>query len=128
MPADPPARGADAAAADALPEFDIRRDFVEVSMDLTRLVAAFGPDMLLHVPRRFRGAPNALTARELLSAGAAALPGFVAELATTDRLRRIAYRVEGRSEGAFVEGMRVLVRELLIEPRVPPLRTGGGGG
>lgn len=98
-------------------ELDIRRDFVEVSMDLARLVSAFGPDMLLQVPRSFRGARNALTARELISVHAARAPGFVAELRTADPLRRIAFRVEGAREQDFLDAMRSVVREVLIEPR-----------
>ncbi|GGG31381.1 hypothetical protein GCM10010964_19140 [Caldovatus sediminis] len=98
-------------------EFEIRRDFVEVSMDLARLVAAFGPDMLLQVPAAFRGARNALTARELISLHAARAPGFVAELPTADPLRRIAFRVEGAREQGFLDAMRAVVREVLIEPR-----------
>lgn len=105
-----------AASTDAL-AFDIRRDFVEVSMDLTRLIAAFGPDMLMQVPRSFRGAGNALTVRALLSRHAAALPGFVAELPSADPLRRIAFRVEGARETAFTDGMRALVHDVLIQPR-----------
>ncbi len=115
---DPGAAGAAAgAAADLSLALDIRRDFVEVSLDLARLIAAFGPDMLLQVPRQFRGRRNALTARELLSAHAATLPGFVAELPTADRLRRIAFRVDGAREQPFLDAMRLLVREVLIEPR-----------
>jgi hypothetical protein len=107
---------------------EIRRDFVEVSMDLARLVSAFGPDMLMHVPRRFRGAPNQLGVRDLLSARAADLPGFVAELQVPDRLRRVAFRVDGAAEAAFLEGLRKLVNELLLEARHAVLRPGVRGG
>lgn len=86
-------------------------------MDLARLVAAFGPDMLLQVPAEFRGARNTLTARALISAHAARAPGFVAELRTGDPLRRIAFRIEGAREQDFLDAMRRIVREVLIEPR-----------
>jgi hypothetical protein len=99
------------------PEIEVRRDFVEISMDLARLVAAFGPDMLLQVPALFRGARNALTARDLISLHAAGAPGFVAELRTADPLRCIAFRVAGAREQEFLDAMRAVVREVLIEPR-----------
>ncbi len=43
-----------AAAAPLFDPVGVRRDFVEVSMDLSRLVEALGPDILFDVPKAFR--------------------------------------------------------------------------
>jgi hypothetical protein len=114
-----------ATATSALGQINGRQDFIEVSMDLTRLVEALGPDILFDVPKAFRGEPNTLLVRDLISAAASVLPGFVAELAGADPLRRLAFRVEARHERNFIEGLRTIVQEVLLEP--PGLRRARTG-
>jgi hypothetical protein len=94
-----------------------RAGLVEVSMDLTRLVEALGPDVLFQVPGRFRGTANTLSVRALLSAQAAAMPGFVAEIGAPDPLRRPRFLVEGEHERRFIGEMDRLIREILLESR-----------
>ena len=129
--AEPPERHEDqqahAVATLARDQVGDRRDVVEVSMDLSRLVEALGPDALLEVPKTSHRRYNALPVRVLISTGATVLPGFIAELAGVDPLRRIAFRVEARHEREFVEGLRAIVRETLLEPRGPAPGTDGVG-
>jgi hypothetical protein len=109
-------RGAPATLA-ALDPVEVRRDFVEVSMDLSRLVEALGPDVLFEIPEVFRGERNALPFRKLISSQAAMLPGFVSEVAHAAPLLHPAFPVEGSREREFVVGLRAVVREILLEPR-----------
>jgi hypothetical protein len=116
-----------AAAASLFDPVEVRRDFVEVSMDFSRLVEALGPDILFDVPKAFRGERNALPVRSLISAQAATLPGFVAELTRADPLRHPAFRVEGHHERDFVAGLRAVLREILLEPRPVTSEADGAG-
>ena len=129
--AEPPERHEDqqvhAVATLAREQADDRRDAVEVSMDLSRLVEALGPDVLLEIPKTSHRRCNALSVRVLISTRATVLPGFIAELAGVDPLRRLAFRVEARHEHEFVEGLRAIVRETLLEPRGPASGTDGVG-
>jgi hypothetical protein len=114
-----------AIAISACDQVGDRRDVIEVSLDLTRLVEALGPDVLLEVPKTPHRKWNALSVRGLISTGATVLPGFIAELAGVDPLRRLAFRVEARHEHEFVEGLTAIVREILLEPRGSAPRTDG---
>ncbi|MBW8269588.1 hypothetical protein, partial [Caldovatus aquaticus] len=121
-----PTEGAPGAAGPPCDAAAAGCDAVEVSLDLARLISAFGPDLLLQVPRRIRGARNTLTGRALISLHAARAPGFLAELPTADLLRHIAFRVEGAREQAFLDAVRGIVRAVLLEPQggaaTPPRR------
>jgi hypothetical protein len=116
-----------AVATLAREQADDRCDAVEVSMDLSRLVGALGPDVLLEIPKTPHRRCNALPVRVLILTRATVLPGFIAELAGVDPLRRLAFRVEARHEHEFVEGLRAIVRETLLEPRGPTSGTDGVG-
>jgi hypothetical protein len=114
-----------AIATSACNQVGDRRDVIEVSLDLTRLVEALGPDVLLEVPKTPHRKWNALSVHGLISTGATVLPGFIAELAGVDPLRRLAFRVEAHHEHEFVEGLTAIVREILLEPRGSAPRTDG---
>ena len=116
-----------AAAASLFDPVEVRRAVIEVSLDLSRLVEALGPDVLFDVPKAFRGERNALPVRSLISAQAATLPGFVAELTRADPLRHPAFRVEGHHERDFVAGLRAVLREILVEPRAVTSEADGAG-
>ncbi|MCK8787217.1 hypothetical protein M0638_22855 [Roseomonas sp. NAR14] len=98
---------------------------VEVGIDLRRLVAAFGPDILLRVPPVFRGAANRRRVRDLLLGEARHLPGFLAADGT-DALRWLAFRVAGGQEQAFIAALRALVHELLLDEAAAPHADPGG--
>jgi hypothetical protein len=129
--AEPPERHEDqqahAVATLARDQVGDRRDVVEVSMDLSRLVEALGPDVLLEIPKTPHRRCNVLPVRVLISTRATVLPGFIAELAGVDPLRRLAFRVEARHEHEFVEGLGAVVRETLLEPRRPASGADGVG-
>ena len=96
-----------------------RRDVVEVSMDLSRLVEALGPDALLEVPKTSHRRYNVLPVRVLISTGATVLPGSSPSSRAWIHFAVSPFEWKPATSAEFLEGLRAIVRETLLEPRGP---------